>query len=75
MDLLFARPNYLHVYLLFKIYADVTAIAAGDTHSVVMKKDGTVWATGENYQGQLGDGTTTWRWTFMKVVLTGQCKS
>jgi alpha-tubulin suppressor-like RCC1 family protein len=64
----------MHIHTHIHIYADVTAIAAGDTHSMLLKKDGTVWATGENYQGQLGDGTKTWRWTYMKVVLAGQCK-
>ena len=38
--------------------ADATAISAGLEHSMVLKKDGTVWATGWNYNGQLGDGTT-----------------
>jgi len=34
------------------------AIAAGYGHSVGLKSDGTLWAWGENYSGQLGDGTT-----------------
>ncbi len=37
------------------------AIAAGDTHTVALKTDGTVWAWGNNSNGQLGDGTTTQR--------------
>jgi len=37
----------------------VTAISAGDNHSVALKGDGTVWAWGGNAEGQLGDGTTT----------------
>ncbi|HEY0073225.1 MAG TPA: hypothetical protein VGB77_03915, partial [Abditibacteriaceae bacterium] len=36
----------------------VTAIAAGDTHNMVLKSDGTVWAWGKNYEGQLGIGTS-----------------
>ncbi|HEX8834471.1 MAG TPA: hypothetical protein VF719_09735, partial [Abditibacteriaceae bacterium] len=37
----------------------VSAIAAGVYHSVALKKDGTVWAWGSNFYGQLGDGTNT----------------
>ncbi len=37
---------------------DIIAIAAGYSHTVALKSDGTVWAYGRNYFGQLGDGTT-----------------
>src|SRR5690242_7543068 len=33
----------------------VTAIAAGNAHSVALKSDGTVWAWGNTGNGQLGD--------------------
>lgn len=33
-------------------------VSAASTHSVALKKDGTIWAWGENSSGQLGDGTT-----------------
>src|SRR6185312_15197966 len=36
-------------------------IAAGGTHVLALKSDGTVWAWGSNTSGQLGDGTTTQR--------------
>lgn len=36
----------------------VISIAAGGSHTVAAKKDGTVWAWGYNDYGQLGDGTT-----------------
>jgi len=32
-------------------------IAAGSSHTVALKSDGTVWAWGDNYYGQLGVGT------------------
>ena len=44
------------------------AIAAGFEHSMVLKQDGSVWATGRNKLGQLGDGTTTQRNRFTMVA-------
>ncbi|MEW6276752.1 MAG: hypothetical protein AB1556_16790, partial [Bacillota bacterium] len=35
----------------------IIAVAAGESHSLALKKDGTVWAWGNNSLGQLGDGT------------------
>ncbi|WP_068468393.1 PKD-like domain-containing protein [Candidatus Protochlamydia phocaeensis] len=34
------------------------ATAAGGSHSLALRNDGTVWAWGRNFNGQLGDGTT-----------------
>ena len=36
----------------------VTAVAAGDLHTVALKFDGTAWAWGNNEEGQLGNGTS-----------------
>ncbi|MCW3105017.1 MAG: hypothetical protein JWO09_3457 [Bacteroidetes bacterium] len=36
----------------------IVAVAAGQGSSLFLKNDGTVWACGNNYYGQLGDGTT-----------------
>src|SRR3989338_208642 len=49
----------------------ITAIAAGTSHSLALKSDGTVWACGNNGQlnnvGQLGDNSTTQRNTPVQV--------
>ena len=47
---------------------DVSALAAGSHHSLFLKNDGTVWATGNNTDGALGNGTTT-RSTVAQQVL------
>ena len=39
------------------IMDDVEQVATGFTHSLAIKKDGTLWAWGNNTEGQLGDGT------------------
>lgn len=36
-------------------------IAAGNGHTVALRRDGTLWAWGLNSEGQLGDGTTVTR--------------
>jgi alpha-tubulin suppressor-like RCC1 family protein len=40
---------------------NVTAIAAGESHTIARRSDGTLWGWGSNALGQLGDGTTTYR--------------
>ena len=37
----------------------VEAIAAGSTHTLALKEDGTVWVWGTSEQGQLGNGMKT----------------
>jgi alpha-tubulin suppressor-like RCC1 family protein len=43
--------------------AGVTAISGGDSYSLALKSDGTVWAWGLNDDGQLGNGTATFSGT------------
>ncbi len=46
---------------------NMVAISAGNGFRLALKSDGTVWAWGVNGSGQLGDGTTTTRWTPAQV--------
>ncbi|MFF2885200.1 stalk domain-containing protein [Paenibacillus sp. NPDC057967] len=41
--------------------SNVVRVAGGQTHSLALRSDGTVWAWGGNLDGQLGDGTTVSR--------------
>ena len=44
------------------------AVEGGENHTLIIKTDGSLWAVGENGQGQLGDGTTTDRSSPVKIV-------
>ena len=48
-------------------------MSAGGSHSMVLKVDGSVWATGDNQYGQLGDGTFVSKTNFVKVMPSGRC--
>ena len=50
-----------------QLMKDITTLAAGDQHALVLQNDGTVWSWGDNRQGQLGDGTVTSRYLPAKV--------
>ena len=39
------------------ILGNVVAVSAGESHSLALLSDGTVWAWGGNWSGQLGDNT------------------
>jgi alpha-tubulin suppressor-like RCC1 family protein len=41
------------------VLSGVSAVAAGQNHTLALKTDGTVWAWGNNWFGQLGLGTQT----------------
>jgi alpha-tubulin suppressor-like RCC1 family protein len=46
--------------------------SAGGAHILVLQSDGTVWAQGNNWMGQLGNGTDTASSTLIQVPgLTG----
>jgi alpha-tubulin suppressor-like RCC1 family protein len=46
----------------------VAAIAAGREHSLAIRDNGSLWAWGGNYFGQLGDGTTIERHRPVRVM-------
>ena len=51
--------------------ANVTALDCGWNFSVFLKNDGSLWTTGRNQWGQLGDGTLTNRNSPMQVLSSG----
>lgn len=53
-----------------QVMAGVAAVSAGYSHTMIVKKDGTLWACGSNYFGQLGDGTNT-NLSSAKQVMSG----
>jgi hypothetical protein len=48
--------------------ADVVGVSAGEAHTLLLTSAGTVYASGYNNHGQLGDGTTTDRHTPVRVA-------
>lgn len=47
---------------------ELVAVAAGESHSLVVHRSGTIYAFGRNQFGQLGDGTTDHRYTPVAVL-------
>lgn len=60
-------PTTVSAYNLGKVSQGQT-IAAGESHSLAIKEDGSLWAWGYNLFGQLGDGTTSTHYTPVKVM-------
>jgi alpha-tubulin suppressor-like RCC1 family protein len=53
----------------------VKAVAAGGRHTLAVTRAGELLAWGYNFDGQLGDGTTTGRGTPVRVILPGGAKA
>lgn len=49
----------------------ITAISAGDSHSVALSTDGSVYTWGSNTNGELGDNSTSDRFTPVEVATSG----
>lgn len=47
--------------------SDVVAVAAGTSHSLYLKNDRTLWAVGDNSDGQIGDGTRISRFSPVQI--------
>lgn len=54
-----SAPVYSYSSIASAVYEPpAAAVSAGVYHTMILKTDGTLWATGYNGNGQLGDGTT-----------------
>jgi len=49
-------------------FNDIISISSSANHTTTIRKDGTLWAWGSNYYGQLGDGTTEDRYSPVKIM-------
>ncbi|HOM03209.1 MAG TPA: dockerin type I domain-containing protein [Acetivibrio sp.] len=59
------QHHNVYTYIYFepnqaKNLTDIVSVAAGQTHSVALKSDGTVWTWGGNFYGELGNGSTNY---------------
>lgn len=46
---------------------EIASISSGDFHNLLLRQDGSLWAWGANYNSQLGDGSTTARFSPVRV--------
>jgi len=53
------NPSFSHTPLPVQGLTDAVAIAAGDRYALALRRDGTVWAWGQDEEGQLGRVLTT----------------
>ena len=52
----------------FNTTGEIVQVVAGGSHSATVTKDGSLYMWGWNFHGQLGDGTTTDRYTPVKIM-------
>ena len=58
-------------YTVNQLHTNIVSVHAGNNHSVILKGDGTVWTSGGNEFGQLGDGTNISKTAPVQVDITG----
>jgi len=51
---------------------NVRMLACGQEHTVIIRDDNSVWATGDNYYGQLGLGDTSKKYQFTNTGITAR---
>ena len=54
-----------------KVAVEAKVVDAGGWHNMMLKQDGSVWSTGHNQYGHLGDGSTIESKVFVSVVSGG----
>ena len=54
-----------------KAIGGAVAVAAGMSHTLVLGQDGSVWTSGKNNDGQLGDRTMISNSAFVRVIPSG----
>jgi alpha-tubulin suppressor-like RCC1 family protein len=52
-----------------KFADDIKSLGIGDIHMIALEGNGSVWAQGSNFDGQLGDGTTARRLTPIESII------
>jgi alpha-tubulin suppressor-like RCC1 family protein len=63
------ESQYDHTYK--STLTDVSGITSGNDHVIATKSDGSIWTWGNNYYGQLGDGTNASRETAVSIFPAG----
>lgn len=58
-----------------QVITGVKSLCAGNIASFVIKNDGTLWVTGKNNWGQLGDGTTENKSSFIQIPVISNAAS
>lgn len=52
------KTNYTSSLIRISPDTNWASVSAGDAHNLALKADGTIWAWGANFRGQLGDGNS-----------------